>query len=62
MRFTKNDTFDFQKEMTKYCISDVDILLKACLKFRELLRNKTGEKTTIQNPHDLLLKTVLQNA
>ena len=58
----KNDTFDFQKEMREYCISDVDILLKACWKFRKLLRNETGEKTTIQNPHDLLLETVLQNA
>ena len=58
----KNDTFDFQKEMREYCISDVDILLKACWKLRKLLRNETGEKTTIQNPHDLLLETVLQNA
>ena len=48
--------------MREYCISDVDILLKACWKFRKLLRNETGEKTTIQNPHNLLLETVLQNA
>ena len=58
----KNDTFVFQKEMREYCISDVDILLEECWKFRKLLRNETGEKTTIQNPHDLLLETVLQNA
>ena len=31
----RNESFDFQKEMKEYCISDVDILLNACCKFRE---------------------------
>jgi DNA polymerase type B, organellar and viral. len=33
----KEDHFDFRKEIVDYCISDVDILTQACLKFRELL-------------------------
>lgn len=32
----KNDTFDMQKELVDYCVSDVDILTKACLKFRKM--------------------------
>lgn len=32
----KNDTFHFQKEITKYCRSDVDILRRGCLKFRNI--------------------------
>ena len=34
--------FDFQKEILKYCRSDVDILRKCCLLFREMLRKETG--------------------
>lgn len=33
----KNDTFDFQAEVEKYCHQDVKILEKGCLKFRELV-------------------------
>ncbi|WAR23027.1 hypothetical protein MAR_036696 [Mya arenaria] len=32
----KNDAFDFQYELLKYCRSDVDILRKCCLKIREI--------------------------
>ena len=55
----KNDSFDFQKEMKEYCISDVDILLHACLKFRDLLKYETGEEVACMDNHDMLLKTVL---
>ena len=34
--------FDFRKEIIKYCRSDVDILRKCCLLFREMLRKETG--------------------
>ena len=37
----RNYVFDFQKEILKYCRSDVDILRKCCL-FREMLRKETG--------------------
>lgn len=37
----KNDKFDFQKELLKYCQSDVDILRKYCLKFRTLSMDLT---------------------
>lgn len=33
----KHDTFDMQKEMLEYCISDVNILQEACMKFRKLV-------------------------
>ena len=36
-----NYVFDFQKEMETYCRSDVDILRKCCLKFREMLQEVT---------------------
>ncbi|KAG5885995.1 hypothetical protein JTB14_025389 [Gonioctena quinquepunctata] len=34
--------FDFQKELVEYCVSDVDILSRACLKFRELMIKEGG--------------------
>ena len=37
-----NYVFDFQKEMESYCRSDVDILRKCCLDFREILQETTG--------------------
>ncbi len=38
----KNSTFDLQKELLKYCRSDVDILRRCCLKFRELFMEMTS--------------------
>ena len=37
-----NYLFDFKKEIIKYCRSDVDILRKCCMQFREMLRKETG--------------------
>ena len=37
-----NYLLDFQKEIVKYCRSDVDIMRKCCLLFREMLRDETG--------------------
>ena len=37
-----NYLFDFEKEIIKYCRSDVDILRKCCMEFREMLREITG--------------------
>jgi hypothetical protein len=47
---TKGDkTFNFQKEMLQYCRSDVDILRRGCLEFRNLMINVTTiEKSTVQ--------------
>ena len=36
-----NYLFDFEKEIIKYCRSDVDILRKCCMEFREMLREIT---------------------
>ncbi|KAK3106839.1 hypothetical protein FSP39_000995 [Pinctada imbricata] len=41
-KVTSGEVFDFQKEMIKYCQSDVDILRRACLKFKNLLNDATG--------------------
>ena len=37
-----NYVFDFRKEIIKYCRSDVDILAKCCLLYREMFKNETG--------------------
>ena len=37
-----NYVFHFKNEIVKYCRSDVDILRKCCMEFREMLRNETG--------------------
>ena len=39
----QQDTFNFQEEIQSYCVSDVDILRKACCEFRKLLRQITKE-------------------
>ena len=36
-----NYVFDFRKEIIKYCRSDVDIMAKCCLLYREMFRNET---------------------
>ena len=36
-----NYVFDFRKEIIKYCRSDVDILAKCCLLYREMFKNET---------------------
>ena len=36
-----NYLFDFRKEIKKYCRSDVDIMAKCCLLYRELFRKET---------------------
>ena len=36
-----NYVFDFQQEILTYCRSDVDILRRCCLEFRELFRHVT---------------------
>ena len=56
----KNDPFDIQKEMKKYCISDVDILCNACCKFRQGLREEMGVIETIKNPYDWILNKSFQ--
>lgn len=38
----KNSTFNFQEELLNYCRSDVDILRRCCLRFREDFTNITG--------------------
>ena len=37
-----NYVFDFRHEILKYCRSDVDILAKCCLLYREMFKSKTG--------------------
>ena len=58
----KHDTFCFQKEMQEYCISDVDILLQACWKFRQLLKDQTGKKKEIQDMENMISMTISEHA
>ena len=37
----QNDPFNFQKELLRYCRSDVDVLRKCCLKFRSMFIDLT---------------------
>ena len=37
-----NYVFDFRHEIIKYCRSDVDILAKCCLLYREMFKDQTG--------------------
>ena len=43
-KLDSGEQFDFQREILDYCRSDVDILRKACLKFREIILNVTGRE------------------
>ena len=58
----KDKGFDFQKEILEYCISDVDILLNSCWKFRALLRAETGTEEVVDNTEDGMFENVLLNA
>jgi hypothetical protein len=50
----KNRPFDLQKELLKYCRSDVDILRRCCLKFRDLFMTmtKTSDKDIAIDPFE----------
>jgi len=41
-KIEKGGIFDFEKEIVEYCRSDVDILKRACLTFRDILLDITG--------------------
>ena len=58
----KYEYFDFQKVMREYCISDVDILLKACWKFIKLLQKQKGKEESSEDPNTLMVKYVYSNA
>ena len=57
----KDSPFHFQNEMKDYCTSDVDILLNACSKFRQILREETAVVEEIQDPFDMVLDAILNN-
>lgn len=41
-KVNSGEVFDFHSEMVKYCRSNVDILRRACIKFKHLLHEATG--------------------
>ena len=49
----KHKCFDFYEELLKYCQSNVDILLNACWKFRQLYMESTGPDNPI-DPFDYI--------
>ena len=48
----KDDVFDFRKEIKEYCQSDVTILLKASMEFRNLLLKSTTDDENDKNVDD----------
>ena len=58
----KSFDFQFQKEMREYCISDVDILQKACCKFKKLMMKSTGTKISYEDVHNMVFHTVYEHA
>ena len=58
----KDKSFDFQKEMREYCISDVDILQNACCKFKQLMMEATGTKRSYEDVHNMVFHTVYEHA
>ena len=46
----KDQIFDFRREMEEYCRSDVDILRRSMMVFRDLLLSITEERETVINP------------
>ena len=57
-KFTKMINLTSKKEMQEYCISDVDILLQACWKFRQLLKSQTGQECQIEDLENMITKTI----
>ena len=47
----KHLPFDYNRELLMYCQSKIDILLKACWKFRELFMQSTGPNNPV-DPFD----------
>lgn len=43
----KDQIFDFRKELQDYCVSDVDILRRGCIKFREIMMEVTSRGETL---------------
>lgn len=58
----KNNSFDFQKEMEEYCISDVDILQQACCRFRNLVKGATGYVEVEHDIEQMIFNTIYKKA
>ena len=54
-KIESDETFDFQKEIYDYCLSDVTLLKKACLSFREILISITDRISTSSNEDDITI-------
>lgn len=57
----KGDIFELKKELIDYCVSDVDILTKACLRFRQMFLEQCNvcpfmEATTIASACNLVFR------
>ena len=61
-RENKDKPFNFQEEMKEYFISDVDILQKACCKFRTLMMEAMGIKEHVEDIHNMVFKTIYEQA
>jgi hypothetical protein len=52
-----SEVFNFQEEMLKYCRSDVDILRRGCIAFRNTVIQATTIETSKVQPNGILSKT-----
>jgi hypothetical protein len=53
----RDETFNFREEMLQYCRSDVDILRRGCLEFRNLMIDVTTIKKTTVKANGTIKKT-----
>lgn len=55
-----SEVFNFQEEMLKYCRSDVDILRRGCIAFRNTVLQATTTKNSKVQPDGTILETVIE--
>jgi hypothetical protein len=49
---SEDKVFDFAKEILAYCVDDVNILRRACLKYRKHIMNLTGSIANVKSKDD----------
>jgi len=62
VKITNNEVFDFASEIVAYCRSDVDILRKACLCFRNMLLDIAGSSEVTLNDQGGEMVSEIQGA
>ena len=58
---SQKEDFNFQEQMLMYCRNDVQLLREACMKFREMLLDITGERIEYPDPETQEIKHNIEN-